>query len=124
VGKGEHLSKGSNPRFVVTTLSADDHDARALYEDLYCARGEMENRIKECQLDLFCRARLLTRQSSPAPMSEYRWRREKPPRRNPRHRQQRKIEQTPRRQNRRRRRHADAASNEKIKPRNHVYSIV
>ena len=53
VGKGEHLAKGSNPRFVVTTLSADDHDARALYEDLYCARGEMENRIKECQLDLF-----------------------------------------------------------------------
>jgi hypothetical protein len=53
VGKGEHLKKGSNPRFVVTTLSTNEIDARALYEDLYCARGEMENRIKECQLDLF-----------------------------------------------------------------------
>jgi hypothetical protein len=43
----------ANPRFVVTSLHADDHEARALYEKLYCARGEMENRIKECQLDLF-----------------------------------------------------------------------
>lgn len=42
-----------NPRFVVTSLSKDRHEARALYETLYCARGEMENRIKECQLDLF-----------------------------------------------------------------------
>jgi hypothetical protein len=53
VGKAEHLAKGANPRFVVTSLSTDRFDARALYEDLYCARGEMENRIKECQLDLF-----------------------------------------------------------------------
>ncbi len=53
VGKAEHLSKGANPRFVVTSLSTDEVGARALYEDLYCARGEMENRIKECQLDLF-----------------------------------------------------------------------
>ncbi|MFX8828947.1 transposase, partial [Acinetobacter baumannii] len=45
--------KGPNPRFVVTSLGADRHDARALYEDVYCARGEMENRIKEQQLDLF-----------------------------------------------------------------------
>jgi hypothetical protein len=53
VGKAEHTTKGSNPRFVVTSLTEQDHDARALYEDVYCARGEMENRIKECQLDLF-----------------------------------------------------------------------
>lgn len=53
VGKAEHLKKGANPRFVVTTLSSNEFDARALYEDVYCARGEMENRIKECQLDLF-----------------------------------------------------------------------
>ena len=53
VGKAEHLAKGSNPRFVVTLLSPEELDARALYEDLYCARGEMENRIKEQQLCLF-----------------------------------------------------------------------
>jgi len=53
VGKAEHLAKGSNPRFVVTSLSAAEIDARTLYEDLYCARGEMENRIKEQQLCLF-----------------------------------------------------------------------
>jgi hypothetical protein len=53
VGKAEHTPKGSNPRFVVTSLAAADYDARALYEDVYCARGDMENRIKECQLDLF-----------------------------------------------------------------------
>jgi len=53
VGKAEHLAKGSNPRFVVTSLSAEELDARALYEDTYCARGEMENRIKEQQLYLF-----------------------------------------------------------------------
>ena len=53
VGKAEHLSKGSNPRFVVTSLSADEFDARSLYEKEYCARGEMENRIKEQQLCLF-----------------------------------------------------------------------
>jgi hypothetical protein len=53
VGKAEHLAKGQNPRFVVTTLSPQEYDARALYEDLYCARGEMENRIKEQQNHLF-----------------------------------------------------------------------
>jgi len=53
VGKAEHLAKGSNPRFVVTSLSMEELDARALYEDTYCARGEMENRIKEQQLYLF-----------------------------------------------------------------------
>ena len=53
VGKAEYLSKGANPRFVVTNLSPRKASARRLYEKLYCARGEMENRIKEQQLDLF-----------------------------------------------------------------------
>jgi hypothetical protein len=53
VGKAEHTLGGPNPRFVVTSLDAKAYDARALYEDVYCARGEMENRIKEQQLDLF-----------------------------------------------------------------------
>ena len=45
VAKAEHLPKGANPRFVVTSLAAAI-DARTLYEDVYCARGEVENRIK------------------------------------------------------------------------------
>jgi hypothetical protein len=53
IGKAEHLSKGANPRFVVTTLTAEQAGAQYLFERLYCARGEMENRIKEQQLDLF-----------------------------------------------------------------------
>jgi hypothetical protein len=53
IGKAEHLAKGENPRFVVTSLSSEQVPARKLYEKLYCARGEMENRIKEQQLDLF-----------------------------------------------------------------------
>ena len=53
VGKAELLEKGENPRFVVTNLSEDVFDARSLYEDFYCARGNMENRIKEQQQDLF-----------------------------------------------------------------------
>lgn len=53
VAKAEHLAKGSNPRFVVTNLDPQDWPARELYENLYCARGEMENRIKEQQLFLF-----------------------------------------------------------------------
>jgi hypothetical protein len=53
VAKAEHLPKGPNPRFVVTSLPADAIDARVLYEDVYCARGQVENRIKEQQLDLF-----------------------------------------------------------------------
>lgn len=57
VAKAEHLPgierDKANPRFVVTSLSADRTDASTLYEDRYCARGEAENRIKECQLDLF-----------------------------------------------------------------------
>jgi hypothetical protein len=53
VGKAEYLDKGENPRFVVTNLSSQDYEAQVLYEKLYCARGEMENRIKEQQLYLF-----------------------------------------------------------------------
>jgi hypothetical protein len=53
IGKAEHLAKGENPRFVVTSLSPTTLEARALYEELYCARGDMENRIKEQQLALF-----------------------------------------------------------------------
>ncbi len=52
IAKAEHLEQGSNPRFVVTSLTAEVWEARRLYEQLYCARGEMENRIKE-QLMLF-----------------------------------------------------------------------
>jgi Transposase DDE domain group 1 len=47
VAKAEHLPKGSNPRFVVTSLAARTIPARTLYEDVYCARGDIENRIKE-----------------------------------------------------------------------------
>jgi hypothetical protein len=53
VGKAEWTRGEANPRFVVTSLKPAEADARTLYERLYCARGEMENRIKECQLDLF-----------------------------------------------------------------------
>ena len=53
VAKAEHLPQGANPRFVVTSLPARAIAARTLYEDIYCARGEVENRIKEQQLDLF-----------------------------------------------------------------------
>ena len=47
------MEKGANPRFVVTSLSAETVGARELYEVQYCGRGEMENRIKEQQVDLF-----------------------------------------------------------------------
>jgi len=53
VAKAEHLAKGANPRFVVTSLTTEDRAAGALYEEDYCGRGEMENRIKEQQLHLF-----------------------------------------------------------------------
>ncbi|HEX6013695.1 MAG TPA: IS1380 family transposase [Geminicoccaceae bacterium] len=53
VAKAEHLPKGANPRFVVTSLPTHTIAARTLYEHVYCARGEVENRIKEQQLDLF-----------------------------------------------------------------------
>jgi hypothetical protein len=53
IGKAEWTAGEANPRFVVTSLRAAEAEARHLYEAIYCARGEMENRIKECQLDLF-----------------------------------------------------------------------
>ena len=53
VAKAEWTGGAANPRFVVTSLARGEHEARHLYEKVYCARGEMENRIKECQLDLF-----------------------------------------------------------------------
>jgi hypothetical protein len=53
VGKAEWTGGEANPRFIVTSLKAAEAEARHLYETIYCARGEMENRIKECQLDLF-----------------------------------------------------------------------
>ena len=53
VVRAEHSRHGDNPRFVVTSMGLEEIDAKTLYEDLYCARGDMENRIKEQQLDLF-----------------------------------------------------------------------
>ena len=52
IGKAEHTEGKANPRFVVTSLSAESWAPQPLYEDCYCARGDMENRIKE-QLSLF-----------------------------------------------------------------------
>jgi len=53
VGKAEYLALGENPRFVVTSISREEIEGKRLYEELYCARGDMENRIKEQQLYLF-----------------------------------------------------------------------
>jgi hypothetical protein len=53
VGKAEHLAMGANPRYLVTSLDSQHWTAQTLYENLYCARGDMENRIKEQQLCLF-----------------------------------------------------------------------
>jgi hypothetical protein len=53
IAKAEHLDKGANPRFVVTSIDTQAMDGQTLYERLYCARGDMENRIKEQQLWLF-----------------------------------------------------------------------
>ena len=53
VGKAEHIAKGSNPRFIVTSLTSTQFDGQTLYEQEYCARGQMENYIKEQQLFLF-----------------------------------------------------------------------
>jgi len=50
IAKIEHTDKGSNPRYVITNLPGK---AKKLYDKRYCARGEMENRIKEQQLDLY-----------------------------------------------------------------------
>jgi len=54
IGKAEHTLEGANPRFIVTSLKRTRvaYDARTLYEDLYCARGEAENRVGE-QFELF-----------------------------------------------------------------------
>lgn len=52
IAKAEHLEKGANPRFVVTSLTLDQTTPRDLYEQVYCARGDMENRIKEQKHDL------------------------------------------------------------------------
>jgi hypothetical protein len=52
IAKAEYLDKGENPRYVVTNLSPEAWPSQVLYEDLYCARGDMENRIKE-QFSLF-----------------------------------------------------------------------
>jgi Transposase DDE domain group 1 len=53
VAKAEWTQGEANPRFVVTSLRRDECKARYIYEKVYCARGDMENRIKECQLDLY-----------------------------------------------------------------------
>jgi len=53
IGKAEQLPGGPNPRFIVTSLGKGEVDGQTLYEDVYCARGDMENRIKEQQLALF-----------------------------------------------------------------------
>jgi hypothetical protein len=53
VAKAEWTKGEANPRFVVTSLPRNAHKAKHIYETIYCARGEMENRIKECQLDLY-----------------------------------------------------------------------
>jgi len=53
IGKAEATAQGKNPRFIVTSFNIEEYAGKALYEDVYCARGEMENRIKECQLDMF-----------------------------------------------------------------------
>ncbi len=53
VAKAEYLAQGENPRFVVTSLTAEQAAADEVYETIYCARGEMENRIQEQQLGLF-----------------------------------------------------------------------
>jgi hypothetical protein len=53
IGKAEWTKGEANPRFIVTSLDAAQGSAAFLYENLYCARGDMENRIKECQLDLY-----------------------------------------------------------------------
>ena len=53
VAKAEWTQGEANPRFIVTSLKRTQTGARELYEDIYCARGDMENRIKECQLDLY-----------------------------------------------------------------------
>jgi hypothetical protein len=53
IAKAEWTGGAANPRFVVTSLSGQEAAPQRLYEEIYCSRGDMENRIKECQLDPF-----------------------------------------------------------------------
>lgn len=53
IGKAEVMALGNNPRFIVTNIGVEQHPGQGLYETVYCARGDMENRIKEQQLALF-----------------------------------------------------------------------
>ena len=53
IGKAEWTQGEANPRFIVTSLGRPEVEGRHLYEKVYCARGDMENRIKECQMDMF-----------------------------------------------------------------------
>src|SRR5258705_5401657 len=53
IGKAEWTKGEANPRFIVTNVHPAFGGARFLYETVYCQRGEMENRLKECQGDLF-----------------------------------------------------------------------
>src|SRR4029450_8437244 len=53
IGKAEWTKGEANPRFIVTSLTRAQASAQTLYEDIYCQRGDMENRIKECQGDMF-----------------------------------------------------------------------
>ena len=53
IGKAEWTQGEANPRFIVTSLGRAEVEGRHLYEKVYCARGDMENRIKECQMDMF-----------------------------------------------------------------------
>ena len=55
IGKAEHLAKGANPRFIVTSLPKGQPTPKQIYEQIYCARGDMENRIKEQQHRIVCR---------------------------------------------------------------------
>jgi hypothetical protein len=64
IAKAEHLAKGANPRFVVTSISSEEKEADEMYEKWYCARGDMENRIKEQQLYMFADRTSTTRMRS------------------------------------------------------------
>jgi hypothetical protein len=64
------LAKGADPRFVLTSLKRKVIDAKTLYEEVYCARGEMENRIKEQQLDLLYQSPLTLTCACPAPETD------------------------------------------------------
>jgi hypothetical protein len=67
VAKAEWTRGKANPRFIVTSLKKAETNGRFLYEKVYCARGEMENRIKECQGDLFAdRISTATLRANPA----------------------------------------------------------